>query len=52
MYVGDDGVYTYTFQHQRKPECPVCGSEPQKMVLKPTITLQDLIDLLLEYKEM
>ncbi|KAI9004404.1 NEDD8 activating enzyme [Hyaloraphidium curvatum] len=51
MYVGDDGVYTYTFQHQRKPECPVCGSEPQKMAVSRNITLQDFTDLLLEYKE-
>lgn len=26
MYVGDQGIYTYTFELQRKEECSVCGS--------------------------
>jgi len=51
MYIGDDGIYTYTFQHQRKPDCPVCGSEPQKITTAPTATLQEFIDMLKERKE-
>ncbi|WWC98304.1 hypothetical protein V866_005195 [Kwoniella sp. B9012] len=27
MYVGNDSVYTYTFEHEKRPECPVCGGE-------------------------
>ncbi|AOA62743.1 Rub1p activation mediating protein [Komagataella phaffii CBS 7435] len=25
MYSGDESVFTYTFKHERKPSCPVCG---------------------------
>ncbi|CAJ0839814.1 4984_t:CDS:2, partial [Entrophospora sp. SA101] len=27
MYTGNEGVYTYTFEHQKKPNCPVCGNQ-------------------------
>jgi len=26
MYTGDDSVYTYTFEHEKKDDCPVCGT--------------------------
>lgn len=43
MYTGDDSVYTYTFEHQRKEECPVCAP-PRAMEVEESWTLQDLID--------
>ncbi|KAJ3342635.1 hypothetical protein HDU93_001615 [Gonapodya sp. JEL0774] len=51
MYVGDDGIYTYTFELQRKPECPVCGSGSQKISVRRDYTLEDFIDSLKERKE-
>ncbi|KAJ3208863.1 hypothetical protein HDU67_006508 [Dinochytrium kinnereticum] len=51
MYVGDQGIYTYTFELQRKEECQVCGSESLKLSISPSITLQGLIDILLERRE-
>ncbi|EGU12679.1 NEDD8 activating enzyme [Rhodotorula toruloides ATCC 204091] len=51
MYTGNESIYTYTFEHQRKPECPVCGGEKVTVSQKPSNSLQDLIDMLLERQE-
>ncbi|KAJ3109306.1 hypothetical protein HDU97_007800 [Phlyctochytrium planicorne] len=51
MYVGDQGVYTYTFELQKKEDCQVCGSGSLKLSLSPKLTLQELIDLLLDKRE-
>ncbi|KAL1930507.1 hypothetical protein VTP01DRAFT_10669 [Rhizomucor pusillus] len=48
MYTGNDGVYTYTFQHQKKPDCPVCGNMALSTELDPEMTLEELIDWLKE----
>ncbi|KAM0755238.1 hypothetical protein T439DRAFT_322285 [Meredithblackwellia eburnea MCA 4105] len=48
MYTGNESIYTYTFEHQKKPECPVCGGESVIMTRKGTDTLQELMDALLE----
>ncbi|GAA5905675.1 NEDD8-activating protein UBA3 [Sporobolomyces salmoneus] len=48
MYTGNESIYTYTFEHQQKPECPVCGGEKSSVTMKSDQSLQDLIDLLLE----
>ncbi|KAI8607063.1 hypothetical protein BC830DRAFT_1073303, partial [Chytriomyces sp. MP71] len=48
MYVGDEGLYTYTFPLERKPECPVCGSEAIKLPVPHAWTLQELVDCLVE----
>ncbi|POY72590.1 hypothetical protein BMF94_4417 [Rhodotorula taiwanensis] len=52
MYTGNDSVYTYTFQHQKKPECPVCGGEKITVSRDPASSLQDLIDMLLERQDL
>lgn len=44
MYSGDDGIYTYTFQHMKKDDCPVCGNLPRDMTVNPNWTVQELID--------
>ncbi|KAI9184642.1 NEDD8 activating enzyme [Blastocladiella emersonii ATCC 22665] len=46
MYTGNDGVYTYTFELERKDDCPVCGAGHLKLTLPRTATVQDLVDLL------
>jgi ubiquitin-activating enzyme E1 C len=53
MYTGDDSVYTYTFEHQKKDDCPVCGSGniARPLQVNPNITLQEFIDGLAERPE-
>lgn len=46
MYSGNDGIYTYTFKHEKKDDCPVCGNLPKDMEVKPDWTIQELIDAL------
>ncbi|CAO3671202.1 unnamed protein product [Umbelopsis ramanniana] len=48
MYTGNDGVYTYTFEHQKKPECPVCGTVAIKIDIDPDMILEDFLDVLKE----
>merc|ERR1719400_96419 len=28
MYMGQDGIYSRTFEYKKNPQCPVCGTEP------------------------
>ncbi|KAF9580034.1 hypothetical protein BGW38_003476, partial [Lunasporangiospora selenospora] len=51
MYTGSDSVYTYTFQHQKKDDCPVCGQSETKMEFSRTKTLEDFMDHLKEKPE-
>ncbi|TEB26615.1 NEDD8 activating enzyme [Coprinellus micaceus] len=51
MFIGTDGVYSYTFEHERRPECPVCGGEALDLTISPELTLQELIDLLIERQD-
>ncbi|KAI9735647.1 MAG: hypothetical protein M1834_001663 [Cirrosporium novae-zelandiae] len=46
MYSGDDSVYTYTFNHEKKDDCPVCGNLARNLYVDPKNTLQDFIDSL------
>jgi len=48
MYTGNDGVYTYTFEHERKPDCPVCGNQATTFEAKGDWTLLEFIDRLKE----
>ena len=44
LYTGDSGVYTYTFEHQKKDDCPVCGQHPQDLEVDPKKTLGELVE--------
>jgi NEDD8-activating enzyme E1 len=44
LYTGDAGIYTYTFEHLKKDDCPVCGNLPKPLEVNPQATLQELID--------
>lgn len=46
MYSGNDSIYTYTFKHDKKDDCPVCGNEARPLETNPKATLQDLLDSL------
>lgn len=43
-----DGIYTYTYEHERKGTCLACSQVPQDLPMKATASLQELIDQLKE----
>lgn len=43
MYSGDEGVYTYTFEHEQKADCPVCGNVARNLNVDPASTLGEFI---------
>lgn len=54
MYTGDSnesGLYTYTFQAEKKDDCPVCGNLAQTVEISPDITLEEWLDGLAERAE-
>ncbi|KAK9850590.1 hypothetical protein MYU51_012139 [Penicillium brevicompactum] len=51
MYAGEEGVYTYTFEAEKKPDCPVCGNLARKMNVDPNMTLGEFIESLGERAE-
>lgn len=51
MYAGEEGVYTYTFEAEKKPDCPVCGNLARKMTVDPEMTLEAFIETLGERPE-
>lgn len=51
MYSGDYSIYTYTFEHQKKDDCPVCGNLAKTIEVDKNWTLQELIDKLGETAE-
>ena len=51
MYSGDDSVYTYTFTHEKKDDCPVCGNLAKDLYVNPKTTLRDFIDSFAERAE-
>ena len=52
MYSGNEGVYTYTYEYEKRPECPVCGGESKEVVVPREWTLENLIEHLGEAKDM
>ena len=54
MYTGDSnesGLYTYTFQAEKKDDCPVCGNLAQTITVDPESRLEDFIQSLAERAE-
>ncbi|KAJ3763848.1 NEDD8 activating enzyme [Lentinula raphanica] len=51
MLIGIEGVYSYTFEHEKKSNCPVCGGDSVSLLIKPDMTLEELIDLLTERQD-
>lgn len=52
MLIGTDGVYSYTFEHEKRDDCPVCGGEALDMTIKAELTVEELIELLVERQDM
>lgn len=51
MYSGDESIFTYTYAHSKKPNCPVCGLEIRKITAQRWWTLQNLLNLLMTKHE-
>ncbi|KAK5107539.1 hypothetical protein LTR62_001027 [Meristemomyces frigidus] len=51
LYTGDASIYTYTFEHQKKDDCPVCGNLPKDFPVNPETTLGELVEGLAERPE-
>lgn len=43
-----DGVYTYTFNAERKPDCVACSNTTRVVEIEPDATLQTIYDKLCE----
>lgn len=43
-----DGIYTYTYENERKEDCLACSQIPQTLEVKSTDKLQDIINMLTE----
>lgn len=52
MLIGTDGVYSYTFEYEKRADCPVCGGEAIDMAISPDLTVEDLINMLIEKQDM
>ncbi|PWN25814.1 hypothetical protein BDZ90DRAFT_233828 [Jaminaea rosea] len=52
MYTGNEGVYTYTFEHQKRAECPVCGGEARSFPVKAEETVGDVVERLKEVQDL
>lgn len=52
MLIGTDGVYSYTFEHEKKPDCPVCGGETMDVEVGKEWTVERLIEWLTENQKM
>jgi ubiquitin-activating enzyme E1 C len=53
MYTGDVSVYTYTFEHEKKPDCPVCSDEQlaRPLQVNSNLTLEEFLTGLAERPE-
>ncbi|XP_059383564.1 NEDD8-activating enzyme E1 catalytic subunit-like isoform X1 [Carassius carassius] len=43
-----DGLYTYTFEAERKDNCTACSQVPQKLQFPPSAKLQEVLEYLTE----
>ncbi|CAL1705080.1 unnamed protein product [Somion occarium] len=51
MLIGTDGVYSYTFEHERRKDCPVCGGESLDITVGKEWTVERLIEMLVEKED-
>ncbi|KAJ7449927.1 hypothetical protein FB451DRAFT_1287006 [Mycena latifolia] len=51
MLIGTEGVYSYTFEHEKRDDCPVCGGESLELSISSEFTVEQLIELLVEKQD-
>ena len=52
MLIGTDSIYSYTFEHEKRPDCPVCGGESLDFSISRELTVEELIEMLTEKQDM
>ena len=52
MLIGTEGVYSYTFEHGKRDDCPVCGGESLETAISKDWTVDRLIEMLVEKQDM
>lgn len=52
MLIGTDGIYSYTFEHEKKPDCPVCGGQSMNVEVGKDWTMERLLEWLTETQKM
>lgn len=52
MLIGTDGVYSYTFEHEKREDCPVCGGEAVDISISREWKVERLIEMLVEKQDM
>ncbi|KAG9119449.1 hypothetical protein FRC07_005524 [Ceratobasidium sp. 392] len=51
MLIGTEGVYSYTFEHEKRKDCPVCGGEVLDVTIKSEWTVEQFIEWLQEKQD-
>ncbi|CCM04587.1 uncharacterized protein FIBRA_06768 [Fibroporia radiculosa] len=51
MLIGTDGVYSYTFEHEKRDDCPVCGGQALDISISKEWTVDRLIEMLVEKQD-
>jgi len=51
MLIGTDGVYSYTFEHEKREHCPVCGGESLEISINHDWTVEQLMEMLTEKQD-
>ncbi|KAH9843079.1 NEDD8 activating enzyme [Rhodofomes roseus] len=51
MLIGTDGVYSFTFEHQKRDDCPVCGGQALDITISKEWTVERLIEMLVERQD-
>ncbi|KAJ1456384.1 hypothetical protein M885DRAFT_517912 [Pelagophyceae sp. CCMP2097] len=46
MYMGQDGIYSHTFEYGKKEDCPVCSTTTRVVSCSPNMLLGELIEQL------
>jgi ubiquitin-activating enzyme E1 C len=52
MLIGTESVYSYTFEHEKRNDCPVCGGESLEISIPTSWTVERLIEMLVEKQDM
>lgn len=52
MYTGNEGVYTYTFEHEKRQDCPVCGGESREFAVGRDWKFERVLEILRELPDM
>ena len=52
MLMGHEGIYSLTFDYEKRDNCPVCGGESVDFPMSKETTVEQLIEMLVECQTM